>query len=51
MSIDESVMLMRGKPKTDIVLTIIRKKALKPLKIKITRDIIKISILKIEIIT
>ena len=42
MSIDESVKLMRGKPKTDIVLTIIRKKALKPLKIKITRDIIKI---------
>jgi len=42
MTIDESVKLMRGKPKTDIVLTIIRKNALKPLKIKITRDIIKI---------
>jgi len=42
MSIDESVKLMRGKPKTDLTLTIIRKKELKPLKIKITRDIIKI---------
>lgn len=42
MSIDDSVKLMRGKPGTDITLTIIRKKELKPLKIKITRDIIKI---------
>ncbi len=42
MSIDEAVKLMRGKPGTDIVLTIIRKKAHKPLRIKITRDIIKI---------
>ncbi len=42
MSIDESVKLMRGKPKTDIVLTMIRKGEPKPLKIKITRDIIEI---------
>ncbi|RRS30667.1 MAG: peptidase S41 [Epsilonproteobacteria bacterium (ex Lamellibrachia satsuma)] len=42
MNIDESVKLMRGKPKTDIVLTVIRKKEPKPLEIKITRDIIKI---------
>ncbi len=42
MNIDESVKLMRGKPKTSVVLTIIRKKELKPLKIKIVRDIIKI---------
>jgi carboxyl-terminal processing protease len=42
MNIDESVKLMRGKPGTDITLTIIRKKELKPLKIKIIRDIIKI---------
>lgn len=42
MTIDESVKLMRGKPKTSVVLTIIRKKELKPLKIKIVRDIIKI---------
>ena len=42
MTIDDSVKLMRGKPKTDIVLTVIRKNEPKPLEIKITRDIIKI---------
>ena len=42
MTIDEAVSLMRGKPKTDIVLTIVREGETKPLKIKITRDIIKI---------
>jgi carboxyl-terminal processing protease len=42
MTIDESVKIMRGKPKTDIVLTVIRKNEPKPLEIKITRDIIKI---------
>ncbi len=42
MTIDDSVKIMRGKPKTDIVLTIIRKKEPKPLEIKITRDIIEI---------
>jgi len=42
MSIDESVKLMRGKPNTNIVLTIVRKHAPKPLTIKITRAIIKI---------
>ena len=42
MNIDDSVKLMRGKPGTSLVLTIIRKKEPKPLKIKITRDIIKI---------
>jgi len=42
MTIDEAVAIMRGKPKTDILLTIVRKGELKPLEIKITRDIIKI---------
>ncbi|RLA66976.1 MAG: peptidase S41 [Epsilonproteobacteria bacterium] len=42
MNIDDSVKIMRGKPKTSLVLTIIRKKEPKPLKIKIVRDIIKI---------
>ena len=42
MTIDDSVKIMRGKPKTDIVLTLIRKKEPKPLEIKITRDIIQI---------
>ncbi|WP_373031260.1 S41 family peptidase [Sulfurovum sp.] len=42
MSIDDSVKMMRGKPKTSLVLTIIRKGEPKPLEIKIVRDIIKI---------
>lgn len=42
MTLDEAVSLMRGKPNTDIVLTIVRKEEKKPLSIKITRDIIKI---------
>ena len=42
MSLDEAVSLMRGKPKTDIVLTVVRKGENKPLEIKITRDIITI---------
>jgi carboxyl-terminal processing protease len=42
MTIDESVTLMRGKPKTDIVLTLVRKNESKPIEVKITRDIIEI---------
>jgi carboxyl-terminal processing protease len=42
MKIDDSVKMMRGKPKTSLVLTIIRKGEPKPLEIKIVRDIIKI---------
>lgn len=42
MSLEDAVKLMRGKPKTDILLTIVRKGEDKPLKIKITRDIIKV---------
>lgn len=42
MTIDEAVALMRGKPKTDITLTIVRKKEPKPLEVTITRDIIKV---------
>ena len=42
MSLEDAVNIMRGKPKTDILLTIVREGADKPLKIKITRAIIKI---------
>jgi carboxyl-terminal processing protease len=42
MTIDEAVAIMRGKPKTDITLTIVRKGKQKPFVVKITRDIIKI---------
>ena len=42
MTLDEAVGHMRGKPKTPIMLTIVRKGENKPLKIEIIRDIIKI---------
>ena len=42
MTLDEAVGLMRGKPKSDVTLTIVREKEPKPLTIKITRDIIQI---------
>jgi carboxyl-terminal processing protease len=42
MSLDKAVSLMRGKPGTDIVLTIIRKGELKPIVMPITRAIIKV---------
>ena len=50
MTIDEAVNLMRGKPKTKITLTIVRKGENKPLKIDIIRDIIKIESVKHKII-
>ncbi|MBU1667034.1 S41 family peptidase [bacterium] len=42
MTIDKAVSLMRGKPKTAIELTIVRKGVNKPLTIEIVRDIIEI---------
>ncbi len=42
MTIDKAVSIMRGKPNTPILLTIVRKGENKPLKIKIIRDIIEI---------
>ena len=42
MTLDEAVNMMRGKPQTDITLTIVRKGESKPLEIKMKRDIIKI---------
>ncbi|MDR2904811.1 MAG: S41 family peptidase [Helicobacteraceae bacterium] len=42
MSIDEAVELMRGKPKTSVRLTIVRKGKEKPFETPIVRDIIKV---------
>lgn len=42
MTLDEAVSFMRGKAKTAIKLTVVRKEERKPLTIKIIRDIIKI---------
>lgn len=46
MTLDESVKLMRGKPGTEIELTISRNTEDKPLKIKIVRDVIKVASVK-----
>jgi len=42
MTLDEAVNIMRGEPKTDISITVVRKGELKPIEIKMKRDIIKI---------
>lgn len=42
MTIDEAVGLMRGKPNSKVVLTLVRKKEPKPFPVEITRDIIKV---------
>jgi carboxyl-terminal processing protease len=46
MTLAEAVKLMRGKPGTDITLTIAREGEQKPLKITITRDIIRVRSVK-----
>lgn len=42
MTLDEAITLMRGEPKTNIELTVVRKGEIKPLEFKMQRDIIKI---------
>ena len=42
MSLNDAIKLMRGEPKTTIVLTIKREGAEKPLQVKIERDLIKV---------
>lgn len=46
MTLSDAVKIMRGKPDTDILLTIIREGEEKPLKITITREIIKVKSVK-----
>ena len=46
MTLSEAVKIMRGKPKTEITLTIIREGEDKPLKISIVRDIIRVKSIK-----
>ena len=46
MTLNDAVKIMRGKPGTDIVLTVVREGLDKPLQIKITRDIIKVKSVK-----
>jgi len=51
MTIDEAVAIMRGKPRTSLTLTIVRKGESKPLVIPITRDIIKIDSVYTKMVT
>ncbi len=46
MTLADAVKIMRGKPGTDIVLTVVRAGEDKPLKITITRDIIRVTSVK-----
>ena len=46
LSLNDAVSRMRGEPGTDIILTIIRESEEKPLKLTITRDIIKVKSVK-----
>lgn len=46
MTLRDAVNLMRGKPGSDIVLTIVREGQEKPLKITITRDVIRVKSVK-----
>lgn len=50
MGLQESVDLMRGKPGTDVTLTVVREHQPKPLEITITRAIIKITSVKQRIL-
>lgn len=42
LSLSDAVKLMRGKPRTDIMVTILRKGESKPIELKLTREIIKV---------
>ncbi len=46
LTLNEAVKIMRGKPDTDIELTIVREGESKPLKISITREIIRVKSVK-----
>ena len=50
MALREAVDLMRGKPGTNIELTILRKQSVKPLKIIVTREIINVQSVRHEIL-
>ncbi len=50
MQLNEAVKLMRGKPKTSIVLTVARKGETKPLEFKLMRDVIKVQSVKARVI-
>ncbi|MFP5401836.1 MAG: S41 family peptidase [Gammaproteobacteria bacterium] len=50
MSLNDAVKRMRGKPRTDITLTIMRKGQPQPIVIKLTREVIKVQSVKSKVI-
>lgn len=50
MTLTDAVRLMRGKPGTDIVLTVVREGSSKPLKFTVTRAVIKIQSVKSKLL-
>ncbi len=50
MSLNDAVSRMRGEPGTDLTLTIIRDGADKPLKVTITRDVIKVKSVRTQVL-
>ncbi|MDH5377113.1 MAG: S41 family peptidase [Gammaproteobacteria bacterium] len=50
LTLSEAVKIMRGKPGSDIILTIVRDGQDKPLKITVTRDVIKIQSVKSKVL-
>lgn len=50
MDLNEAVKLMRGKPGSEIVLTIVREGEEKPLRITITRDVIRVKSVKSQLL-
>jgi len=50
MSLNDAVKRMRGKPKTDITLTIVRKGETKPLVLTLTREVIKVQSVKSKVV-
>jgi carboxyl-terminal processing protease len=50
MSLNDAVKLMRGEPGSDIVLTIVREGVDQPIKVKITRDVIKVKSVKSRVL-
>ena len=50
MSLSDAVNLMRGKPKTPIALTLLRKSVDKPIEVKIMRDVIRVQSVKAKML-
>lgn len=50
LTLSDAVKIMRGKPGSDIILTVVRDGAEKPLKITITRDIIRVKSVKSRVL-